>query len=169
MSTSSHPSSLPELTYFLWTSYLASSNDPSPTPQIRPSHGELWQFVWTSDLPTSNHPVTAPGSELLKEISLYTVKLTSCYSHCFSCGSQTIGVDLISDAEWDWIKIWVLNVFASLMCYACARTAVKVQLQVRIQISIISYSLIKVSNTWIFWIMVCMLGLLSCPFSCSRK
>ena len=45
-----------------------------------------------------------------------------------------MGVDLISDAEWDWIKVWVLNVFAGLMCYVCARTAVKVQIQVRMQI-----------------------------------
>ena len=47
-----------------------------------------------------------------------------------SCGPDSIGVDLVSDANWDWIKIWLLNTFVSLIVYVAARSAAKVWVQV---------------------------------------
>ena len=49
------------------------------------------------------------------------------------CGRGELGVMDIYGAEFDWIKMWVLNVITGMITYTCARTAAKVQIQVRKQ------------------------------------
>lgn len=45
------------------------------------------------------------------------------------CANTTISYTQIPSIRLDWVFIWIVNMVAALICYFCARTAIKIQMQ----------------------------------------